>query len=323
MYKKLYNRTMDEKIRINKYLSEAGICSRREADRMIEEGRITVNGKKAESGQKVSLEDEVCADNIPVHKNEKKVLLLFNKPRGIVCSTKQQFDETTVTDYLDYPLRVYPVGRLDKESQGLLLLTNEGDLVNKIMRAGNYHEKEYFVTVNKPVDREFVRRMSKGVPVLDTVTRPCRVVQTGECSFRIILTQGLNRQIRRMCRYLGYEVQKLKRIRIMNLTLDGIRAGEYREITAQEWEELNHLLESSTSETVIRTGEQNGNSSDHANERAGAKAGQGSKGVLPAGYRDHKHQRVRSDVRRASGAGESDRHCSGKQPTHKRRVRGS
>ena len=289
----------------------------------IVEGRITVNGKKAESGQKVSLEDEICADNIPVHKNEKKVLLLFNKPRGIVCSTKQQFDETTVTDYLDYPLRVYPVGRLDKESQGLLLLTNEGDLVNKIMRAGNYHEKEYFVTVNKPVDREFVRRMSKGVPVLDTVTRPCRVVQTGECSFRIILTQGLNRQIRRMCRYLGYEVQKLKRIRIMNLTLDGIREGEYREITAQEWEELNHLLESSTSETVIRTGEQNGNSSDHANERAGAKAGQGSKGVLPAGYRDHKQQRVRSDVRRASGSGERDRHCSGKQPNRKRRVRGS
>ena len=323
MYKKLYNRTMDEKIRINKYLSEAGICSRREADRMIEEGRITVNGKKAESGQKVSLEDEICADNIPVHKNEKKVLLLFNKPRGIVCSTKQQFEETTVTDYLDYPLRVYPVGRLDKESQGLLLLTNEGDLVNKIMRAGNYHEKEYFVTVNKPVDREFVRRMSKGVPVLDTVTRPCRVVQTGECSFRIILTQGLNRQIRRMCRYLGYEVQKLKRIRIMNLTLDGIREGEYREITAQEWEELNHLLESSTSETVIRTGEQNGNSSDHANERAGAKAGQGSKGVLPAGDRDHKQQRVLSDVRRASGSGESDRHCSGNQPNQTRRVRGS
>ena len=320
MYKKLYNRTMDEKIRINKYLSEAGICSRREADRMIEEGRITVNGKKAESGQKVSKEDEVCADNIPVHKNEKKVLLLFNKPRGIVCSTKQQFDETTVTDYLDYPLRVYPVGRLDKESQGLLLLTNEGDLVNKIMRAGNYHEKEYFVTVNKPVDREFVRRMSKGVPVLDTVTRPCRVVQTGECSFRIILTQGLNRQIRRMCRYLGYEVQKLKRIRIMNLTLDGIREGEYREITAQEWEELNHLLESSTSETVIRTGEQNGNSSDHANERAGAKAGQGSKGVLPAGYRDHKQQRVRSDVRRASGSGKRNGNRSGKQSHHQRRI---
>lgn len=248
MYKKLYNRTMDEKIRINKYLSEAGICSRREADRMIEEGRITVNGKKAESGQKVSLEDEVCADNIPVHKNEKKVLLLFNKPRGIVCSTKQQFDETTVTDYLDYPLRVYPVGRLDKESQGLLLLTNEGDLVNKIMRAGNYHEKEYFVTVNKPVDREFVRRMSKGVPVLDTVTRPCRVVQTGECSFRIILTQGLNRQIRRMCEYFGYRVVKLVRVRIMNIKLGDLPVGKYRDLTHQEWEGLLALLSESGKE---------------------------------------------------------------------------
>ena len=242
MYKKLYNRTMDEKIRINKYLSEAGICSRREADRMIEEGRITVNGKKAESGQKVSLEDEVCADNIPVHKNEKKVLLLFNKPRGIVCSTKQQFDETTVTDYLDYPLRVYPVGRLDKESQGLLLLTNEGDLVNKIMRAGNYHEKEYFVTVNKPVDREFVRRMSKGVPVLDTVTRPCRVVQTGECSFRIILTQGLNRQIRRMCEYFGYRVTKLRRVRVMNIRLGNLKEGSYRKLTPEEIKMLKEEL---------------------------------------------------------------------------------
>ena len=248
--KTLYNKTMDEKIRINKYLSEAGICSRREADRMIEEGRITVNGKKAESGQKVSLEDEICADNIPVHKNEKKVLLLFNKPRGIVCSTKQQFDETTVTDYLDYPLRVYPVGRLDKESQGLLLLTNEGDLVNKIMRAGNYHEKEYFVTVNKPVDREFVRRMSKGVPVLDTVTRPCRVVQTGECSFRIILTQGLNRQIRRMCEYFGYRVQKLVRVRIMNIELGDLESGKYRDVTPEEFKKLKQLIAHSSNQPV-------------------------------------------------------------------------
>ena len=250
MYKKLYNRTMDEKIRINKYLSEAGICSRREADRMIEEGRITVNGKKAESGQKVSLEDEVCADNIPVHKNEKKVMLLFNKPRGIVCSTKQQRQETTVTDYLDYPLRIYPVGRLDKESQGLLLLTNEGDLVNKIMRAGNYHEKEYFVTVNKPVDREFVRRMSKGVPVLDTVTRPCRVVQTGECSFRIILTQGLNRQIRRMCEYFGYRVQKLVRVRIMNIELGDLESGKYRDVTPEEFKKLKQLIAHSSNQPV-------------------------------------------------------------------------
>lgn len=320
MNKKLYNRKMDEKIRINKYLSEAGMCSRREADRMIEEGRITVNGEKAVGGQKVLPEDEICIDHVPVHKNEKKVLLLFNKPRGIVCSTKQQRQEITVTDYLKYPLRVYPIGRLDKESQGLLLLTNEGDLVNKIMRAGNYHEKEYFVIVNKPLDKDFIRRMSRGVPILDTVTRPCKVEQTGECSFRIILTQGLNRQIRRMCQYLGYEVQKLKRIRIMNLTLDGIREGEYREITPQEWEELNYLLASSSSETVRKTGGHNGNSSNHENERAGAQAGRGGKGVLSAGHRNHKQQRVRSDVRRTSGVGERNRNRSGKQSHHQRRV---
>ena len=239
---------MNEKIRINKYLSEAGVCSRREADRMIEEERITVNGQKAVSGQKVSTEDEICIDNVPVHKNEKKVMLLFNKPRGIVCSTKQQRQETTVTDYLDYPLRIYPVGRLDKESQGLLLLTNEGDLVNKIMRAGNYHEKEYFVTVNKPLDKEFIRRMSRGVPILDTVTRPCKVVQTGECSFRIILTQGLNRQIRRMCEYFGYQVVKLKRIRIMNITLGDLPSGSYREVSREEQEELYRRIQGSTNQ---------------------------------------------------------------------------
>ena len=314
---------MDEKIRINKYLSETGVCSRREADRMIEEKRITVNGCQAVSGQRVTPEDEICIDHVPVRKNEKKVLLLFNKPRGIVCSTRQQRQEITVTDYLDYPLRIYPVGRLDKESQGLLLLTNEGELVNRIMRAGNYHEKEYLVLVNKPLDREFVRRMSRGIPILDTVTRPCKVEQTGERSFRIILTQGLNRQIRRMCRYLGYEVQKLKRVRIMNLTLDGIREGEYREITRQEWDELRHLLASSSAETVIRTGGHNGNSGNHADERAGTEAGRSSKGILPAGYRNYKQQRVRSDVRRAGGAGKGNRNRSGKQSDRQRRVRGS
>ena len=245
MYKKLYNRTMDEKIRINKYLSEAGICSRREADRMIEEGRITVNGKKAESGQKVSLEDEICADNIPVHKNEKKVLLLFNKPRGIVCSTKQQFDETTVTDYLDYPLRVYPVGRLDKESQGLLLLTNEGDLVNKIMKASNGHEKEYVVNVDKPVTAKFIEKMSAGVYLdeLDVTTRECEVRATGKREFTIILTQGLNRQIRRMCETLGFHVQTLKRVRIMNLRLGNLKTGTYRKVSKEEYEELCELLD--------------------------------------------------------------------------------
>ena len=212
---------------------------------MIEEGRITVNGKKAESGQKVSLEDEVCADNIPVHKNEKKVLLLFNKPRGIVCSTKQQFDETTVTDYLDYPLRVYPVGRLDKESQGLLLLTNEGDLVNKIMKASNGHEKEYVVTVDKPVTAKFIEKMSAGVYLdeLDVTTRECEVRATGKREFTIILTQGLNRQIRRMCETLGFHVQTLKRVRIMNLRLGNLKTGTYRKVSKEEYEELCELLD--------------------------------------------------------------------------------
>lgn len=311
---------MDEKIRINKYLSDAGVCSRREADRMIEQGRITVNGEKAVSGQKVSLDDKICVDQNPVIKNEKKVLLLFHKPRGIVCSTKQQREETTVTDFLDYPLRIYPVGRLDKESEGLLLLTNEGDLVNKIMRAGNFHEKEYIVTVDKAIDETFLRRMSAGIPILDTVTRPCTVTKMGSRTFKIILTQGLNRQIRRMCQYLGYEVLKLKRVRIMNLTLDGIKEGEYREVTAKEWEGLQRLLASSSSETRNRTGGHHGNSNDQTNERAGAEAGRSGKGLLPERHRNHKQQRIRSDVRRASRTGERNRDRSGKQSHRSRRV---
>ena len=178
-------------------------------------------------------------------------MILFNKPRGIVCSTKQQRQETTVTDYLDYPLRIYPVGRLDKESQGLLLLTNEGDLVNKIMRAGNYHEKEYFVTVNKPLDKEFIRRMSRGVPILDTVTRPCKVEKIGKYTFSIILTQGLNRQIRRMCEALGYQVRELIRVRIMNIHLGRLKEGEYRKLTDAELNELYDQIKDSSNETVI------------------------------------------------------------------------
>ena len=239
-----------ETIRINKYLSEAGICSRREADRLIEEGRVSVNGAPVLPGQRVSAKDLVCVDGNLVRQKNKNILLLFYKPAGIVCSTKKQFRETTVTEYLDYPERVYPVCRLDKDSEGLLLMTNQGELLNKILRAGNYHEKEYLVTVDRPFDEAFLEGMRKGVPILQTVTRPCTVERTGKKSFRIILTQGLNRQIRRMCAYFGYEVRTLKRIRIMNLTIHGLKAGDYREISREEYQELKQLLANSVSEPL-------------------------------------------------------------------------
>ncbi|MCH1982706.1 pseudouridine synthase [Ruminococcus sp. OA3] len=237
---------MQEKERLNKFLSEAGICSRREADRMIMAGAVTVNGEPAETGMRVSEEDTVLVRGKKIRKKEEMVLLLMNKPRGIIC-TAQTREKPNIIEYLNYPVRVYPVGRLDKESEGLLLLTNNGDLVNRIMRAGNFHEKEYHVWVNRPIDQEFIRRMSDGVPILDTVTRPCKVRKTGKNTFSIILTQGLNRQIRRMCEYLGYRVERLVRVRIMNLRLDGIDTGEYRKITDQEYRKLQKLLKDSTS----------------------------------------------------------------------------
>lgn len=237
---------MEEKIRLNKYLGSAGICSRREADRLIVSGQVTVNGKQADMGMRVTAADEIQIRGKKIRIQEKKVLLLMNKPRGIIC-TAQEREKPNIVEYLHYPIRVYPVGRLDKESEGLILLTNQGDLVNRIMRAGNFHEKEYIVQVNRPVTKDFLQKMGKGVPVLDTVTRPCLVEKISEDTFRIILTQGLNRQIRRMCEYLGYEVVRLKRVRIMNLTLKGLKKGDYREITKQELRELERLLKDSDS----------------------------------------------------------------------------
>lgn len=310
---------MQETIRINKYLSDAGVCSRREADRLIEEGRVTVNGCKVQAGERIAADVQVYLDGAPVRQAEKKVLLLFYKPRGIVCSTKQQRQETTVTDFLNYPLRVYPVGRLDKDSEGLLLLTNQGDLVNRIMRAGNRHEKEYLVTVDKPVTSEFLMGMSAGVPILDTVTRPCTIEKTARCGFRIILTQGLNRQIRRMCEYFGYHVTTLKRVRIMNLSLDGLKEGEYREIRPKEWQELLGEIADSSSETVIETGGHHGEIHT-ANERAGRKAQRGSEGILSGRQRNHEQSGVRRSVRPASGNGKGNGHRSGKQPYGQRRV---
>lgn len=314
---------MDKKekttIRINKYLSDAGVCSRREADRLIEAGRVTVNGVVAVSGQQIEGQEEVAVDGKKVTQEEKKVLLLFYKPRGIVCSTKKQREETTVTEYLNYPCRVYPVGRLDKESEGLLLMTNQGDLVNRIMRAGNWHEKEYLVTVDKPIGEDFIAKMRKGVPILDTVTRPCFAQITGKQSFRIILTQGLNRQIRRMCEYLGYRVTSLKRVRIMNLTISGIEKGKYREITESEKKELFKMLENSSNETVMPTGGDYGRIST-ANERIDCKVKRSSKGILSGKQRNHEQSGVRPAVRSVDRNGKGNRNRTGRQSDHKRRV---
>ena len=226
-------------MRINKYLSEAGVCSRREADRLIEEGRVTINGILALLGSILSDGDEVRVDGSLIKGNTKKVLIAFNKPKGIVCTTADpRSKDKNIVEYINYPERIFPVGRLDKDSEGLILLSNDGDLSNRIMKARNYHEKEYEVEVDKPFDDEFLKKMSEGVPILDTVTRKCKLRRTGKTSFNIILTQGLNRQIRRMCEYFGYRVVKLKRIRIMNIKLGSLKSGTYRNITEVEYNEL-------------------------------------------------------------------------------------
>lgn len=233
---------MNEKeIRLNKYLSDCGLCSRRAADRFIDAGRITVDGHVAKMGEKIRPGQIVRSDGMEVNKKDKDILLAFYKPRGIVC-TEEKREKNNIVDYLDYPCRVFTVGRLDKDSEGLLLLTNLGELADQIMRGRNQHEKEYLVTVDKEITKDFLTRMASGVPILDTVTRACQVTRTGKRSFRIVLTQGLNRQIRRMCGYFGYKVVSLKRIRIMNIHLDGLRPGKYREITPEEKTALYRLL---------------------------------------------------------------------------------
>ena len=231
---------------INKYLSEIGFCSRREADKLIEQGRVTINGEVPEMGTKISEEDEVRVNGklVSQPKNKKMIYLAFNKPAGIVCTTDTKREKNNIIDYINYPTRIFPIGRLDKPSEGLIFLTNDGDIVNKILRARNKHEKEYEVTVHKPVTKEFIQVMSSGVPILDTVTRKCQVKQTGKKTFKIILTQGLNRQIRRMCEYLEYDVKKLKRVRIMNIKLD-IPIGTYRDFTAKELNQINQSVEQS------------------------------------------------------------------------------
>lgn len=227
-----------EELRLNKYLSDAGVCSRREADRLIEQGKVLVDGIPAVMGQKVHKSQKIKVQGQEVNPVKERILLAFYKPRGIVCTTGTKDRAKNVVEYMNYGKRIYPVGRLDKESEGLLLMTNKGDLVNPLLKGSNYHEKQYVVTVNKPITDSFLQAMKSGVPILDTITRPCKVWKKGEKSFEIVLTQGLNRQIRRMCDYLGYKVVELKRIRIMNIRLGNLKVGEYRSLTKKEEKEL-------------------------------------------------------------------------------------
>lgn len=239
-----------ERTRINKYLSEQGFCSRREADRLIEAGKVLVDGKQASMGQQVTgYEEIICCGKIVSGTSEKRrikpVFLAVNKPRGIVCTTSQRDRAMNIIELLQYPVRIYPVGRLDKESEGLILMTNQGELANAIIHAGNVHEKEYLVTVDKPITPSFLKQIREGVELkaLNATTRACEAEQAGERVFKIVLTQGLNRQIRRMCQELGYHVVRLKRIRIMNIHLGRLKTGDYRKVTPQEQEELMQRLE--------------------------------------------------------------------------------
>lgn len=219
--------------RLNKFIADSGYCSRREADRLIDEGRVEIDGKRGVLGDRVAPGMRVTVDGQSLSGQGERVYLVLNKPAGIVCTADPR-EPMNVVDYLNYPIRVFPVGRLDKDSEGLLLLTSDGEIVNRILRAAGGHEKEYAVVVDRPITPEFVERMSSGVPILDRVTLPCRVRRTGERSFNIILVQGLNRQIRRMCEYLGYNVRALKRIRIMNIRLGSMKPGQWRELTDEE-----------------------------------------------------------------------------------------
>lgn len=233
-----------EKKRLNKYISETGVCSRRGADKLIEEGRIRVNGKIPELGTRVDDNDEITLDGKPIKEKEKFVYLAFNKPVGITCTTEKNVDGNII-DYINYPQRIYPIGRLDKPSEGLIFLTNHGDIINMILRAGNNHEKEYEVSVDQPITDDFINRMSNGIPVLDTITKNCKVTRISKYTFNIILTQGLNRQIRRMCAHLGYKVTRLKRTRIMNVELENLTIGKWRNLTPVELDTIFELIASS------------------------------------------------------------------------------
>lgn len=290
-----------EGIRLNKMLSESGVCSRREADRLVEAGRVFVDGKKAVAGMRVLPGQKVICDGKEAGGRDKPVLLAVNKPRGIVCTTSDRDRAENIVDFLKYPVRVYPVGRLDKDSEGLLLMTNQGALVNDILKSRNGHEKEYLVTVDKPVTDDFLKKMGQGVAILDTVTKPCRVEKAGEKSFRIILTQGLNRQIRRMCEALGYQVKTLKRTRIMNIELGNLKTGEHREISKKELAVLKKTL---------------------ADKRGSGQPGEKKKGSGNEKYADGKDTGRKDRYKRQTDGKDRDRKNTDRKGTDKRHTDG-
>lgn len=233
-----------DSIRLNKALSESGFCSRRQADTLIEQGKVAINGITAGLGDRVMPDDEITVNGKPIKAVEKEIFIALNKPVGITCTTDRKI-QGNIIDFINHPERIFPIGRLDKPSEGLIFLTNDGDIVNKILRAGNQHEKEYIVTVDRPVTDDFVMRMSSGIPILDTITKKCKVEKISRFVFRIVLVQGLNRQIRRMCEYLGYEVTALKRIRIMNVDLDKLPVGQWRDLTKEELDTIKKMVQDS------------------------------------------------------------------------------
>lgn len=233
-----------DSIRLNKAISDSGYCSRRQADSMIEQGIVAVNGTVSGLGDRVMPGDEITINGKPLKASEKEIFIAFNKPVGITCTTDRHI-EGNIIDFINHPERIFPIGRLDKPSEGLIFLTNDGDIVNKILRAGNQHEKEYIVTVDRPITEDFVMRMSNGIPILDTVTKKCKVERISRFVFRMVLIQGLNRQIRRMCEYLGYEVTALKRIRIMNVDLDNLPVGQWRDLTKEEMDIIKTMVQES------------------------------------------------------------------------------
>lgn len=237
--------TNENSVNLNKYISSTGICSRREAEKWIVDGCVTINDQPTQLGNRVFEGDVVKINGKPLNANPKTLYIAFNKPVGIVCTTDLK-EPKNIVDFISHPQRLFPIGRLDKPSQGLIFLTNDGDIVNKILRAGNNHEKEYIVSVRQPITSEFIQKMGGGLPILDTITKKCKVIKLNDYSFKIVLTQGLNRQIRRMCDYLNYDVTSLKRTRIMNVNLDGIKVGEWRELSEKEMLEINNMISDSS-----------------------------------------------------------------------------